>query len=84
MSADYSAYAAKAEAVDTPELNMALLPKGVGATIPDDGKLTIFVPQNGKVVEVQDRQLATDMVLYSWQDTVVYIQSGDVWKLRMK
>lgn len=81
---DYSAFAAKMEKADGPELNIALLPKGVTATIPDDGELEIFVPPNGNAVKVRDKQLATDMLLCNWADTVVYIQNGDVWKLRMK
>ncbi len=84
FNADYSSYSAKEEKVQGPELNMALLPKGVGATIPDDGELLIFVPLNGNVKEVKDSQVATDMELCNWGDLVTYIQNGDVWKLRMK
>jgi hypothetical protein len=33
---------------------------------------------------VQDRQIATDMALANWRDTVLFTQNGDVWSLRLK
>lgn len=69
---------------DGPELNLAILPKGVCATIVKDGELDIFVPTNGGLTRVSDNQIATDMFLSNWGDKVIYIQDGAVWSLRMK
>ena len=38
---------------------------------------------SGKVTKIQDRQIGTDMLLANWEDTVVYIQDGAVWSVRM-
>lgn len=69
---------------DGPELNLAILPKGVCATIVQDGELSIFVPTSDKVTRVKDNQIATDMLLANWGDKVVYILDGAVWSLSMK
>jgi hypothetical protein len=84
FTTDYSSYKVWQGGADGPELNMAILGKGVCATITNDGELVIFVPSNGNVNKVQDRQISTDMQLSAWGDTVVYIENGAVWKLRMK
>ena len=70
--------------VDTPELNIAILPKGVCAGIIDDGELIISVPTSGKINKVADKNIATDMELSNWEDKVVYIQNGAAWSIRMK
>lgn len=69
--------------IEIPDLNLAILPNGVCATIMQDGELDIFVPQQGTLNRVQDRQIATDMQLSTWGDKVVYIQNGDVWWVRI-
>ncbi len=71
-------------AADSAEMNVAILPKGVCATILKDGELDIFVPANGNVRRIEDRQVATDMALTDWRDRVIFIQNGDVWSLRVK
>jgi hypothetical protein len=73
-----------AEYYKNPELNLAILPKGVCATIVKDGELDIFVPANGQLVRIDDGQIGADMFLSNWGDKVVYIQNGAVWSLRMK
>ena len=70
--------------VDSPDLNIAILPKGVCATVVEDGKLDIFVPSNGTLNVVKDKYIATDMTLANWGDKVVYIKDNDVWQLRMR
>lgn len=81
---DYSAYTLWRSGTDNPNLNIAILPKGVCATIVDDGELIIFVPASGNVNKVTDKKIATDMALANWEDRVIYIQNGDAWSVRMR
>ncbi len=83
FSADYATYTAAKEAVDDPDLNVALLPKGVGATIRDDGELLIFVPVNGNTKLVKDKDIATDLPLSHIEDTVVFVRDGALWSVRL-
>lgn len=80
---EYRSYAHRCAAVDTPELNMAVLPKGVAASIENDGELTILVPTSGKAAKVADKHIATDMILGHWDDRVCYLERGAVWSVRM-
>lgn len=80
---DYTSYTAWIGDVDTPDLNVALLPKGVSAMIVNDGQLDIFVPTNGSLNKVQDKDITADMILARWGDTVVYIKDGAVWSIRL-
>jgi hypothetical protein len=80
---DYTSYTATQVDVDQPELNMAILPKGVVAAIEEDGVLLISVPTNKVANRIEDKQVSTDMVLSNWGDRVTYIQNGTVWSLRM-
>ena len=79
----YATYKTWQGEVDSADLNIATLPKGVCATIVDDGELDIFVPTSGTLNKVQDKNILTDMALASWDDKVVYIQNGAVWSLQM-
>jgi len=81
---DYKAYQINASDVDNSELNIAILPKGVCAAIAEDGELNILVPSSGKINKVTDKNITTDMELCNWEDTVLYIKNGSIWKLRMK
>lgn len=81
---EYRIYKVWTSIVDGPELNLAILPKGVCATIVKDGELDIFVPTNRNVTRAEDNQIATDMLLSNWEDRVIYMQSGEVWTVRMK
>ncbi len=69
---------------DGPELNLAILPKGVCATIVQDGELNIFVPSTKKLNRVNDDAVSTDMILSNWGDRVIYLQNGEVWSVRLK
>jgi hypothetical protein len=84
FSADLRSYTVSAAAVDGPDLNVAILPKGVCATIPDDGTLSIFVPLNGQKRDVSDKAITADMELASWKDTVVYQRGGAAWKMQLR
>jgi len=69
---------------DSPDLNQALLPKGVTAAIREDGQLLIAVPTQGTQKVVQDKDLATTMRLSNIGNQVVYRQDGALWSLRMQ
>jgi hypothetical protein len=81
---EYRTYKAWTDLTDGPELNLAILPKGVCATIVRDGELDIFVPTNGNVTKVEDKQITTDTFLSNWENLVIYIQNGEVWSVRTK
>jgi hypothetical protein len=84
LDRDYKSYTIWAGDTDGPELNIAILPKGVCATIVRDGEVNIFVPVNGQMTRIEDSQIGTDMLLANWLNKVVYIQNGAVWSLSMK
>ena len=69
---------------DTADLNLAILPNGVCATIVEDTKLTIFVPASKADRKVKDKTISTDMRLATWQDKVIYIKGGDIWWVHLK
>jgi hypothetical protein len=82
---DYKSHRVWIGMTDGPELNLAILPKGVCATIVKDGELDVFVPiKNQDINRVEDKGIGTDMILSNWEDRVIYIQNGAVWALRMK
>lgn len=66
---------------DSPELNMAILPSGVVATIVQDGELALFVPTNGNMNKIADRNISTDMALTYSGTVLLYIRDGDVWRI---
>lgn len=84
FSANYASYTAWQGGADGPELNVAILPSTVCATIVTDGELVVFVPLNGNINRVKDSKVTAAMQLSNWNSSVVYIQDGDVWKVRMK
>jgi hypothetical protein len=69
---------------DNPELNLAVLPNGVCATVVEDNELVIFVPQNGNTQKITDKNIFTNMRLATWNDRVVYIRDGELWWVRVK
>ena len=81
FSADYSSYKVWSGTSESAELNLAILQRGVCATIVEDGQLVIFVPSSGAVNKISDKQISTDMTLATWEESVVYIQNGQVWKV---
>ncbi|MFM8332537.1 MAG: hypothetical protein ACKN9T_12680 [Candidatus Methylumidiphilus sp.] len=84
FSEDYKQYSIWHGGAANADLNIAILPKRVCATIVDDGELVIFVPSNGTVVKRQDQTLSTAMSLGNWGDRVVYIDQGSVWSVQSK
>lgn len=80
---NYSSYTVWQGITDMPDLNIAILPKGVCATIVNDGELNIFVPTSGQVIKVKDRQISTGVELANWGDKVVYINNSEIWSVQM-
>ncbi|WP_454629693.1 hypothetical protein [Bradyrhizobium cenepequi] len=79
----FTRYQAWVGPADGPELNMAILPRGVVATITDDFEITIFVPTTGAVNKVRDTGVSTAMKLATWGERIVYLIDGAVWQMRM-
>jgi hypothetical protein len=77
---DYQLWRGKA---DFPELNIAILPKGVCATVIDDGEINIFVPKTQQVKKIRDSKITTRMYLSNWDNKVIYNLDGGVWQVRM-
>lgn len=80
---EFATYAAWTGPADSAELNMAILPRGVVATVVEDGEITIFVPSNGNLNRVKDRGITTAMRLATWGEKLVYVHDGAVWQLRV-
>lgn len=84
FDSDYKTYKVTEVPIDSPEQNLAILPKGVCARIVKDGELEILVPTKGVINRIEDSNLGTDVVISNWRDQVVYIHDGDLWSMSMK
>ena len=80
----YSSYKIWSTITDSPDLNIAILPKGVCSTIVRDGEVTLFAPSQGTTKTIQDSQIRTDMLLYNWENKVLYIYKSTVWQMSLK
>lgn len=83
-SSDWRSYSVVVRDVDGPELNLAILPKGVTAEIREDSELIVCVPTQGTVKVVNDKDLYTTMQLGNIGDRVVYRNQGALWSLKMQ
>lgn len=79
----FTSYSEWTGPADTAELNMGILPRGVVATIVNDGELAIVVPTTGTVKKISDRGITTAMKLAAWGEKIVYIADGAVWQMRV-
>ncbi len=84
FDSEYRSYTLWQGVTDDPDPNIAILPKGVCATIVEDGELVIFVPANGQTNKVKDHRITTALALANWEDRVVYVSQGEVWQVRLK
>lgn len=81
FDAQYASYKVWEGVSEGPELNLTILPKGVAATIIEDGQLIIFVPSIGTVNKLSDKDISTSMILGRHDNSVLYIRNGQVWKV---
>jgi len=81
---EYGSYKFWKEPTDRTELNLAILPRGICASIEKDGELALFVPSTRVTKLVADRTVTTDMLLDRWGEKVTYLKDGAVWQVRMK
>jgi hypothetical protein len=81
FSADYTSYVVWSGTAASPDLNLTILPKGVCATIVDDGELVIFVPSSGAMNKIGDKKISTSMQLSRFENAVLYIENGAVWRV---
>jgi hypothetical protein len=81
---DYGSYRLTTTALPSADLSMAILPKGVVATVVEDGELILFVPSNGNNNKIADKAISTDMLLSNIGDKVVYLHEGNLWSLALK
>lgn len=79
----YAAYVSLVSVTDTAETNVAVLPTGVAASIPDDGRLRVFVPTTGAQKLIADSQITTDKSLHAIGAFVGYLEDGRIWNVRM-
>lgn len=70
--------------VDTAEINMAILDRGVCATIVEDGRLDIFVPSSGAAKKISDKRISSEMRLQAQGERVLCLYQGSVFSLRLK
>lgn len=81
--ADWRSYTVHIDSTDSPELNIAILPKGVVASIREDQELVITVPTQGTKKVVNDKGVVADMLLGNIENQVTYKSNGTLWSLRM-
>ena len=79
----YTNYSLWRGETDVAELNMSVMPRGVCATITEDGEMVVFEPSTGVVKKVKDPHITTDMRLYRIDDRVVFARGAEVWSVRM-
>lgn len=84
FDAQYNTYKVWHDCVDNAELAIAILPKGVCATIVTDGILDIFVPSTGAHQKASDALIKTGTQLGEWNNAVIYAEGKKIWRVRMK
>lgn len=82
FDAGYFSYTAWIGGTPSPELNMAILERGVTASILDDGEIVIYVPKTQETRKIQDRRITADMQLATWGDRVLYIKGNTIGSIR--
>jgi hypothetical protein len=80
----FRGYALATEIVDGAELNLTILPRGVCASIVTDGELKIYVPSNGQTKTVIDQDATTALRLANWNEAVIGLRQGSVYRLKLR
>lgn len=78
---NFNWYSVQISDVDTLDLVLAILPRGVCASVEDDGELTVFVPSNGKVNKFKDSTISTAEPLANWDDKVLIHRANAIWHM---
>lgn len=81
---EYTEYQCTIVDISTPDLNIAVLPKGVCATFVDDGRLQIKVPISGIENHINDTKIDNSFVLYNWENRVLAITGSKIWSVSLK
>ncbi len=84
FTSNYQDYIYKHAITSSPELNVAILPKGIIVYIPDDGHLTIEVPTANNRTEIKDPKIRSSFTLFNWENRVVYIDGNEIWAVSSK
>lgn len=84
FSSDFSTYTAWQGHNPDGDLNMVALQNGVVATIINDGEIALFVPVNGNVNTIKDKEVTTNLRLYRIGSKVVYVKDGDIWRISVR
>jgi hypothetical protein len=84
LSADCTSYSWKQELVDSPELNIVVLPKRVCAKITEDSFLEIFVPGTDVCRKLEDSNISGLMSLFNVGDKVCCLWHNELYSLTMK
>jgi hypothetical protein len=79
---NYRTYELWQGGTDVLDLNVAILPTRVCATIVSDGELHLFSPSGKK--KVVDKRITTDSSLFAWEDTVLLAKGGTVWEIHTR
>ncbi len=78
---NFATYSVQTLDTDTLDLVLAILPRGVCASVEDDGELTVFVPSNGKVNKFKDSTISTAEPLSNWDDRVLINRANAIWHM---
>lgn len=84
LDREYKTYKINQETIVGPDINLAILPKGVCASIVKDGELNIYVPTTNDQNIISDKNISTDMLLFNWDNKVIYLQNGEIWSIKTK
>ncbi len=76
-------YAVWHDVVDLPSTIVTALPKGVCASITNDGEIDVFVPSRGQHVKVQDSAISMSGKLSHHENNVIYVHDSAAWSVRM-
>lgn len=82
LNSEFSNYTFWQGGVDGPELNAVITPNtGILVTMNQDCELTIFVPSNGNINKIKDKDMTADLTLYNIGSKVFYLKDGAVWRV---
>jgi hypothetical protein len=81
FSSDYLSYQIKSEYVDSADLNLVQLERGVNAEVVGDKELEITVPTSGAVNKLSNVDIKLANQLFDWEGRVLTLKDGDLWQI---